>query len=182
MVEKSSGSDSAIRRLQCEAEGHPLPNITWLSASRSPLRDQVQTSVVDPYRLVSSVPYLEEDVFSCRVESSLGGAERRYPASKTLMITLTVCGLIVLLLLSTGFVYYMRNRGELQVKVHQLFLIVFYFHIINHIYSTSAVPVWNRMITWPPALLIRAFSRTTHPNNFTFATALPCWSDEQLLR
>ncbi|XP_070767840.1 sialic acid binding Ig-like lectin 15, like [Enoplosus armatus] len=110
-VKTSPGSDSATRRLQCEVEGHPLPTITWLSASRVPSGDQVQTSNVSPFRLISSVPYLEEDVFTCRVESRLGGAEWRYPPSNTLKITLTVCGLIVLLL-STGFICYRKNRGE----------------------------------------------------------------------
>ncbi|XP_044062795.1 sialic acid binding Ig-like lectin 15, like isoform X2 [Siniperca chuatsi] len=115
VVETSPGSDSSTRRLQCEAEGHPLPTITWLSASNSPIGDQVQTSNVSPYRLISSVPYLEEDVFTCRVESRLGGAEWRYPPSNTLIITLTVCGLIaLLLLLSTGFICYTRNKARVK--------------------------------------------------------------------
>lgn len=112
VVETSSGSDSAPRRLQCEAEGHPPPNITWLSASGSLLG--VQTLEGDPYRLVSSVPYLQDDVLTCRVQSRLGAAERRYPSHNTLIITsLSVCGIVVLLLLlSTGFFFYRRNRGE----------------------------------------------------------------------
>ncbi|XP_078027402.1 sialic acid binding Ig-like lectin 15, like isoform X2 [Epinephelus lanceolatus] len=113
VVESHSGSDSASRRLRCEVEGHPLPTVTWLSASRGLLKDQVQTSTVSPYQLVSTVPYLEEDVFTCRVENMVGGAERRYPASYTLMITaLTVCGLVVLLLLCAGFIVCRRNRVE----------------------------------------------------------------------
>ncbi|XP_049439365.1 sialic acid binding Ig-like lectin 15, like isoform X2 [Epinephelus fuscoguttatus] len=113
VAESHSGSDSASRRLRCEVEGHPLPTVTWLSASRGLLKDQVQTSAVSPYQLVSTVPYLEEDVFTCRVENMVGGAERRYPASYTLMITaLTVCGLVVLLLLCAGFIVRRRNRVE----------------------------------------------------------------------
>ncbi len=42
--------------------------------------------------------------------------------------------------------------------------------IIN---TTSAVPVRNGPIAWPPVLLHAAFSRTTHPNNFTLNAALP---------
>ncbi|XP_049902321.1 sialic acid-binding Ig-like lectin 15 isoform X2 [Epinephelus moara] len=116
VVESHSGSDSASRRLRCEVEGHPLPTVTWLSASRGLLKDQVQTSTVSPYQLVSTVPYLEEDVFTCRVENMVGGAERRYPASYTLMITaLTVCGLVVLLLLlCAGFVVCRRNRARVE--------------------------------------------------------------------
>ncbi|XP_076594222.1 sialic acid binding Ig-like lectin 15, like isoform X2 [Chaetodon auriga] len=113
VVEMRSGSGAATQRLRCEAEGHPLPTISWLSASRSLSEDQVQTSQVGPFRLVSSVPYQEEDVFTCRVESRLGGAERRYPPGNSLLIGLTACGLTVLLLLLlvTGFIFYRRNRA-----------------------------------------------------------------------
>ncbi len=108
MVETSSGSDSAPRRLQCEVEGHPLPTVTWLSASGSLSGEQVQSAQVSPYRLVSSVPYLEEDVFTCRVENRLGGEQRRYPPN-TVALTVTVYSLILLLLLllllSTGFIF-----------------------------------------------------------------------------
>ncbi len=46
------------------------------------------------------------------------------------------------------------------------------------IVDTSAVPVQNHFvrngpIAWPPVLLLAAFSRTAHPNNFTLDTALP---------
>uniref|UniRef100_A0A8C9XKE5 Ig-like domain-containing protein n=1 Tax=Sander lucioperca TaxID=283035 RepID=A0A8C9XKE5_SANLU len=97
--------------LQCEAEGHPLPTVTWLPASTSLMGEQVQTSQAGPYRLASSVPYLQDDVFTCRAESRLGAAEQTFPDHNTLKITLTVGGLIVLLLLlSIGFFCYMRNR------------------------------------------------------------------------
>ncbi|XP_041798912.1 sialic acid binding Ig-like lectin 15, like isoform X2 [Chelmon rostratus] len=115
VVETSSGSDGATQRLQCEAEGHPLPTVSWLSASRRLSGSQVHTSQLSPFRLVSSVPYREEDVFTCRVESRLGGAERRYPPGNALLISLTVCGLIVLLLLlSAGFVFYRRSRARAE--------------------------------------------------------------------
>ncbi|XP_070690859.1 sialic acid binding Ig-like lectin 15, like [Pempheris klunzingeri] len=123
VVETSTGSDGAPQRLQCEAEGHPLPTVSWLSASRGPLGEQVQTSQAGPYRLVSSVPYLEGDVFTCRVASGLGGAQRRYPASDALMITLTVCGgvLLLLLLLATGIICYVRKRGEPLSETPEIF-------------------------------------------------------------
>ncbi|XP_039973976.1 sialic acid-binding Ig-like lectin 15 [Xiphias gladius] len=115
VVETPSGSDSARRRLQCEVEGQPLPRVVWLSASRSLIENQVQTSQTGLYRLISSVPYPEEEALTCRAEGELGGAERTYPASDTLMITLTVCGvlLLLLLLLSTGVIKHLRRtRAE----------------------------------------------------------------------
>ncbi|KAM7382809.1 hypothetical protein PAMP_002516 [Pampus punctatissimus] len=114
VVETSSGSDSATRRLQCEVEGHPRPTITWLSASTPVSGDQVQTSEYGPYRLISSVLYLEEDqVFTCKAKSKLGGAERRYPDSNSALIALTVCGLILLLLLLTGCItYHLKHRDK----------------------------------------------------------------------
>ena len=109
MVEPSS--DSTTRRLQCEVEGNPPPSITWLSASRGLLTDQVFTSEVNLEKLYSSVPYVEGEVFTCRVENMLGGAERRYPADNTLIMTLSVCGLIVLLLLCAGIICCSRKKG-----------------------------------------------------------------------
>uniref|UniRef100_A0A671X6J9 Sialic acid-binding Ig-like lectin 15 n=1 Tax=Sparus aurata TaxID=8175 RepID=A0A671X6J9_SPAAU len=97
--------------LKCEVEGNPPPTITWLSDSRHLSTDQVFTSPVSLERLFSSVPYVEGEVFTCRVENILGGAERRYPADNTLIITLSVCGLIVLLLLCAGIIC-CRRRGE----------------------------------------------------------------------
>ncbi|KAI3360433.1 hypothetical protein L3Q82_002257 [Scortum barcoo] len=120
VVEGSPGSDGAPRRLQCEVEGHPLPSITWLSASGRPIREQVQTSGAGPYRLLSSVPYLEGDVFTCRAESWLGAAETTYPPNKTLTIALTVSGLVVLLL-STGLICCGRHRAAAQVDTSHVY-------------------------------------------------------------
>ncbi|XP_067456401.1 sialic acid binding Ig-like lectin 15, like [Thunnus thynnus] len=112
--------DGATRRLQCEVEGHPTPSITWLSASTPLPADQVQTSESGQYRRMSSVPYPEEDqrVITCRAESALGAAERRFPHSNTLLISLTVCSLVVLLLLLlTGFIIYrLKHRGGNLLK------------------------------------------------------------------
>ncbi len=49
---------------------------------------------------------------------------------------------------------------------------------ISLISITSEVPVENvpvriGQIAWPPVLMLAAFSRTAHPNNFTLDTALP---------
>ncbi|KAM7421676.1 hypothetical protein PAMA_015699 [Pampus argenteus] len=111
--------DSATRRLQCEVEGHPRPTITWLSASTPVSGDRVQTSESGPYRLISTVLYLKDDqVFTCRAESELGGAERRYPDSNSVLIALSVCGLILLLLLLTGcIVYCLKHKGELPQEL-----------------------------------------------------------------
>lgn len=105
VVETISGPDSAPRRLKSEVEGHPLPEVVWLSASRFMIENQGQTSKSGPYRRISSVPY-QEEVLTCRAESELGEAERTYPTS--------VCVLMLLLLLvSTGLIVYSRRkRGE----------------------------------------------------------------------
>ncbi|XP_034722271.1 sialic acid-binding Ig-like lectin 15, partial [Etheostoma cragini] len=84
-----AGPDSAPQRLRCEAEGHPLPAVTWLPAPGSPLGDQVETSEAGPYRRVSSVPYRQDDVFTCRAQSRLGAAERRFPDRDPLKTALT---------------------------------------------------------------------------------------------
>ncbi|XP_022617245.1 sialic acid-binding Ig-like lectin 15 isoform X1 [Seriola dumerili] len=111
LAETSPDSNSAPRRLQCEVEGHPLPKIVWLSASRKQIENRGESSSSSLYRLMSSVLYLEEEVLTCRAESELGYAERTYPPSDTLMITLVVCGLLLLLLLSAGvIIYHLRNR------------------------------------------------------------------------
>uniref|UniRef100_A0A7N8Y403 Sialic acid-binding Ig-like lectin 15 n=1 Tax=Mastacembelus armatus TaxID=205130 RepID=A0A7N8Y403_9TELE len=93
-------SDSAPSRLQCKVEGNPLPKVVWLSASRRKVEDQVETFPSGLYQVTSSVPYLKEEVLTCRAESRLGEAEMTYPPSlnETLIISLTVSGLILLLL------------------------------------------------------------------------------------
>ncbi|KAF3839029.1 hypothetical protein F7725_017746, partial [Dissostichus mawsoni] len=106
------GSDGAPRRLQCEVEGQPLPNVTWLSASGTPMQDlEVKNLHSGPARLLSSVPYLQE-VLSCRAESRLGAAERRHPAahSTTLIISVSVSGLIVLLLLAVNRMHRLQEE------------------------------------------------------------------------
>ncbi|XP_071325854.1 sialic acid-binding Ig-like lectin 15 isoform X2 [Trachinotus anak] len=114
VVEKPSNTRSHPRRLQCEVEGHPLPKILWLSASRKLTDNQGDAAQSGLYRLISTVPYLEEEELTCRAESELGGAERTYPPSNRLMVTLSVCGLLLLLLLlSTGVVVScLRHRAR----------------------------------------------------------------------
>lgn len=38
--------------------------------------------------------------------------------------------------------------------------------------STSAMPDQNVLIAWPVVMQLAVFSRTAHPNNFTFITVL----------
>ncbi|XP_068179892.1 sialic acid binding Ig-like lectin 15, like isoform X2 [Antennarius striatus] len=110
LSETPSGSTTK-RRLQCEVEGHPLPTIIWLLNSGDPLEDGLQTAQTGPDRLVSSVPYREEDEVTCRVKSVLGGAERKYPESQTLTISLAVGGLIALILLTAALVVCLKVKG-----------------------------------------------------------------------
>uniref|UniRef100_A0A8D3B6K4 Ig-like domain-containing protein n=1 Tax=Scophthalmus maximus TaxID=52904 RepID=A0A8D3B6K4_SCOMX len=117
VVATPSTPDSATRRLQCEAEGHPRPKIVWLSASRFLIDDQGEESQSGPFRLISSVAYLEGADLTCRAENAQGHAERTYPVypvtSHTLMIALVVSGLMVALLLSAGVIILCcTNRGE----------------------------------------------------------------------
>ncbi|XP_058503734.1 sialic acid-binding Ig-like lectin 15 [Solea solea] len=115
VVDAHSSPDGAARRLRCEAQGNPRPKIVWLSSSKRMMENQGAESQSGQYGLVSSVPYPKEgEELICRAENALGDAERMYPpCHMTLMITLVVCGVVVLLLLSTGGnVYCRRNRAE----------------------------------------------------------------------
>ncbi|XP_053287789.1 sialic acid-binding Ig-like lectin 15 isoform X2 [Pleuronectes platessa] len=118
VVEPPPASGSAPRRLQCEVEGHPLPKLVWLSASGFKLEDQGRTTEAGPFRRIGEVPYLEGEELTCRAESRLGGAQRSYPTSQTLMITAVVCGLmgalLLLLLFTAGLVHCRRNRAPLD--------------------------------------------------------------------
>ncbi|XP_034073825.1 sialic acid-binding Ig-like lectin 15 [Gymnodraco acuticeps] len=111
------GSDGAPRRLQCEVEGQPMPNVTWLSASGTPMQDlDVKNQQSGPARLLSSVPYLQE-VLSCRAESRLGVAERRHPATHRghvgaqLVVRLVLFTLLTALLV-TGTSVLIRRKLE----------------------------------------------------------------------
>ncbi|KAM9806322.1 sialic acid binding Ig-like lectin 15, like isoform X1 [Syngnathus typhle] len=104
---------SAPQRLECLAEGKPIPNITWLSASGSPLTTtlEVQTLSTGSF-LNSSVPYEQQDELTCRVESELGRAEQTYRPANTKRDVVLVCRTVAaaLLLLAIGGVIVHRLR------------------------------------------------------------------------
>ncbi|XP_035019774.1 sialic acid-binding Ig-like lectin 15 isoform X2 [Hippoglossus stenolepis] len=118
VVETPPASGSAPWRLQCEVEGNPLPKLVWLSASKLKLDDQGKTTESGRFRRIGEVPYLEGEELTCRAENSLGGAQRSYPPSQTLMITAVVCGLmgalLLLLLFIAGLVHCRRNRAPVD--------------------------------------------------------------------
>ncbi|XP_051922500.1 sialic acid-binding Ig-like lectin 15 isoform X1 [Hippocampus zosterae] len=117
-----TSSSSAPNRLQCVAEGLPLPNITWLSAYGQPLATalaaRVKTSFAHWY-LNSSLPYEGQEELTCRVENALGRAEGTYPPAKTLRdvgLVRDVVAVAVLMLATCGFVVHRqkiraRNRN-----------------------------------------------------------------------
>lgn len=114
-----TGSSSAPNRLQCVAEGLPLPNITWLSAHGQPLATalaaHVKTSFARWY-LNSSIPYEGQEELTCRVENALGRAEGTYRPANTLRDVGLVCGVVavaVLVLATWGCVVHRQKlRGE----------------------------------------------------------------------
>ncbi|XP_061530651.1 sialic acid-binding Ig-like lectin 15 isoform X2 [Phycodurus eques] len=115
-----NGSSSAPHRLQCVAEGKPLPRITWLSASGCPLASalpaQVQTSMAG-LKQSSSVPYDEQQgELTCRVESVLGRAEQTYPpaniARRAALICGGVAGALLLLAMCGVVIHRLRLREE----------------------------------------------------------------------
>uniref|UniRef100_A0A3Q1EGY2 Ig-like domain-containing protein n=1 Tax=Acanthochromis polyacanthus TaxID=80966 RepID=A0A3Q1EGY2_9TELE len=133
VVEMACGSDSITRSLRCDVEGHPLPKVVWLSVTRRRLDVQPQTSETGPYSLTTCIPYQqEEEVVSCRAESRLGEAERTYPTSNVLMISLAVCGIIALLLvlLSTGLIIYCLNNVLFLMFGRTRFQIGLFLHTI----------------------------------------------------
>ncbi|XP_019719421.1 sialic acid binding Ig-like lectin 15, like isoform X2 [Hippocampus comes] len=110
-----TSSSSAPNRLQCVAEGLPLPNITWLSAYGQPLATalaaHVKTSFAHWY-LNSSIPYERQEELTCRVENALGRAEGTYRPANTLRDLGLVCGgvAVALLMLATwGFVVHRQK-------------------------------------------------------------------------
>ncbi|XP_054638776.1 sialic acid binding Ig-like lectin 15, like isoform X2 [Dunckerocampus dactyliophorus] len=107
-------NDSAPQKLQCAIEGNPLPNITWLSASRGPLAQQVHTSQIGQYQLASWVPYDGEDRVTCKAESQVGRAERTHPPSNSLTIAVIAGSVAVLLLLATGVVVLLLRLRALK--------------------------------------------------------------------
>ncbi|XP_039886838.1 sialic acid-binding Ig-like lectin 15 isoform X4 [Simochromis diagramma] len=129
VVEMPCGSDSAPRRLQCQAEGNPLPKIAWLSASRRMLENKGESSQSSPYHVTSCVPYLEEEELTCRAEGALNHTERTYRTreaqdqseeseeseeSNSLKISLIVYAVIALLILIAGIVFYCLRRDHPQ--------------------------------------------------------------------
>nr|XP_057908841.1 sialic acid-binding Ig-like lectin 15 isoform X2 [Doryrhamphus excisus] len=114
-------NNSAPQRLQCTIEGNPLPNITWLSASRGLLVQQVHTSKTGLYQLTSWVPYDGEDRVTCKAESQVGWDERAHPPSNSLTIALIAASVAVFLLLAIGgVVLLLRLRApKQQSTIHE---------------------------------------------------------------
>lgn len=118
VVDDPCGPGSAPRWLRCEFQGYPLPKMVWLTTSRRLLEPQGHTTEMGPYRQMSCVPYPEDEVLTCRVESRLGDVERTYPTSDSLpgvlTIVLAVAGLVVMLVMSTGLVCFCWSERLMQ--------------------------------------------------------------------
>nr|XP_049585364.1 uncharacterized protein LOC125974676 isoform X3 [Syngnathus scovelli]XP_049585365.1 uncharacterized protein LOC125974676 isoform X4 [Syngnathus scovelli] len=118
-------SGSAPQRLECLAEGKPIPNITWLSASGSPLTATLEVQNLTRGSLLnSSVQYEQQDELTCRVENELGRAEQTYRPANTKRDVVLVCGTVAaaLLLLATGgvIVHRLRRRARnRQIRQNQ---------------------------------------------------------------
>ncbi|XP_068508052.1 uncharacterized protein [Syngnathus scovelli] len=111
---------SAPQRLECLAEGKPIPSITWLSASGSPLTATLEVQNLTTGSLLnSSVPYEQQDELTCRVENELGRAEQTYRPANTKRDVVLVCGRVAaaLLLLTTGGVIVHRLRRKVEDRV-----------------------------------------------------------------
>lgn len=160
VVEMPCGSDSAPRRLQCRAEGNPLPKIVWLSASRRMLENKVESSQSSPYHVTSCVPYLEEEELTCRAESALNHTERTYPTREpqdqseeseecdSLKIPLIVCAVIALLIPIAGIVFYCLSEllfsFSTAAVVHTLQLIFPFFPPLSCLFCLKGAIIHSR--------------------------------------
>lgn len=163
VVEMPCGSDSAPRRLQCQAEGNPPPKIAWLSASRRMLENKGESSQSSPYHVTSCVPYLEEEELTCRAESALNHTERTYPTrepqdqseeseeseeSDSLKIPLIVCAVIALLILIAGIVFYCLSEllfhFSTAAVVHILRLIFRFFPPLSRLFCLKGAIIHSR--------------------------------------
>nr|XP_049585347.1 sialic acid binding Ig-like lectin 15, like isoform X4 [Syngnathus scovelli] len=114
---------SAPQRLECLAEGKPIPSITWLSASGSPLTATLEVQNLTTGSLLnSSVQYEQQDELTCRVENELGRAEQTYRPANTKRDVVLVCGTVAaaLLLLATGGVIVHRLRRRARNRHAQI--------------------------------------------------------------
>ncbi|XP_015247148.1 PREDICTED: sialic acid-binding Ig-like lectin 15 [Cyprinodon variegatus] len=99
-------SSSASRWLICEVEGHPVPKVVWLSASKRLLENQGHSFKSGEWSLKACIPYLQqgEEVVTCRAENSEDHAERSFPDSNTLTMFVIVVSAIALMLLCPVFI------------------------------------------------------------------------------
>ncbi|XP_077577662.1 sialic acid-binding Ig-like lectin 15 [Stigmatopora nigra] len=116
-------------RLQCIAEGDPLPNITWLLESGRPLAwTDAWTSPAGPDQLCSSVPYEGHGELTCLAESALGRVQRKHrlpewrgaDGRETAAVAAGVAVALVLLVVAVVVAYRLRIRGaERPVQISQ---------------------------------------------------------------
>nr|XP_061789091.1 hemicentin-2-like [Nerophis lumbriciformis] len=115
-------------RLQCVAEGNPLPDITWLSESGRPLAlalaANVRTSLAGPNRLSSSVPYEQQGELTCRAKSDLGQVELKHrpPISlresrnQTAVVCAGVAAALLMLVAVVVLVHRLMVKGEVMMS------------------------------------------------------------------
>ncbi|XP_051577013.1 sialic acid binding Ig-like lectin 15, like isoform X3 [Myxocyprinus asiaticus] len=106
--------------LTCIAQGKPLPDVKWSSSSGS-LKDVPKNrNDYSNFIVISSVPFSDQDVYTCQAVNLLGRAERTYPPKDSgLLLWFSALGSLLLLGIVVFVVVMITRRRCSQRAVQQ---------------------------------------------------------------
>ncbi|KTF79075.1 hypothetical protein cypCar_00039213 [Cyprinus carpio] len=106
--------------VKCIAQGNPLPEIKWTSLS-GPLENVPIKTDHSNFIVISSVPFSEQDVYTCQAVNSLGQVQKTFPPNHSncfgLMVTTGILGCLLLLGLVLFTLDVMKRRQSAQTVV-----------------------------------------------------------------
>ncbi|XP_067305667.1 sialic acid binding Ig-like lectin 15, like isoform X3 [Pseudorasbora parva] len=109
--------------LKCFAQGNPVPEVTWTSSS-GPLKTVPIQTQLSNY-IISSVPFSDQDVYTCQAVNPLGHDQRKFPpghpnCSGLLEATCFLGCLLFLVLVAVVMDVIIRRRSVQGLMQHHI--------------------------------------------------------------
>ncbi|XP_016313649.1 sialic acid binding Ig-like lectin 15, like [Sinocyclocheilus anshuiensis] len=97
--------DLDVLKVRCIAQGNPIPEVKWTSSS-GPLEHFPIKTV---HRVISSVPFSDQDMYTCQAVNSLGQDQITFPPNQNSSLSLSLMTGILGCLLLLGLVAFILN-------------------------------------------------------------------------
>ncbi|XDV40694.1 hypothetical protein PO909_009726, partial [Leuciscus waleckii] len=108
--------------LKCFAQGNPVPEVKWTSSS-GPLENGPVKTDLSNYTVTSSVPFFDQDVYTCQAVNALGRDQRTFqldhPNCFGLLVATCFLGCLLLLGLVAFVIDVIKRRRSVQGVMQQ---------------------------------------------------------------